>query len=319
VARRSRPHDDPALLVDEIVRLLTGFEKQLQGNDLRAKIRHLVPAFHRLRDLGSSLAPAVDDQSGQARILDYFRAYPHQILDGDELMVISGIGEWARRIRELRVQQGWWIYSGVTFAEMMAQGELPASVSGIDFVSMKPDQYILMRESTDEDAATLWKSKNEIRRKNIGVKPKILEYLLLNVGKAVSGEDLKYLANDNKEWARRSRELRTEDGWSVMTKMSGRPDLAPGVYVLQDARQAESHDRGIPDAVRVEVLERDNYSCTKCGWRIENMKQGDPRKLLELHHIQQHKDKGPNTAANLITLCNVHHDEVHKTMAGADL
>jgi len=40
------------------------------------------------------------------------------VITGDELMVVSGIGEWARRVRELRVEFGWWIYSGVTFQDI---------------------------------------------------------------------------------------------------------------------------------------------------------------------------------------------------------
>ncbi|WP_323985578.1 HNH endonuclease [Klebsiella aerogenes] len=36
-----------------------------------------------------------------------------------------------------------------------------------------------------------------------------------------------------------------------------------------------------------------------------------PRTFLELHHIEHHADGGENTLENLITLCNVCHDEVH--------
>jgi hypothetical protein len=38
----------------------------------------------------------------------------------------------------------------------------------------------------------------------------------------------------------------------------------------------------------------------------------DPRKMLELHHKKHHKDKGENTVDNLETVCNVHHDEIHR-------
>ncbi|WP_139153108.1 HNH endonuclease, partial [Enterobacter kobei] len=34
--------------------------------------------------------------------------------------------------------------------------------------------------------------------------------------------------------------------------------------------------------------------------------------FLELHHIEHHADGGENTLDNLITLCNVCHDEVHR-------
>ena len=119
-------------------------------------------------------------------------------------------------------------------------------------------------------------------------------------------------AEDKKEWARRVRQLRTEQGWPIVTKNSGRDDLAVGVYVLEEDRQAYEHDRLIPDPVRVAVLQRDGFKCKTCLWHRSMLSPDDPRKMLELHHRQHHKDKGGNTIDNLITLCNVHHDEQHR-------
>lgn len=128
----------------------------------------------------------------------------------------------------------------------------------------------------------------------------------------MTGEELRYLANDSKEWARRTRELRTEDGWPIATKNSGRPELEVGAYLLEEDRQAEVHDRKIPDPVRVAVLERDHHACRHCHWSHARKIANDPRTFLELHHIEHHADGGENTLDNLITLCNVCHDEVHR-------
>jgi 5-methylcytosine-specific restriction endonuclease McrA len=72
----------------------------------------------------------------------------------------------------------------------------------------------------------------------------------------------------------------------------------------------------IPDTVRVEVLERDGHQCVRCGWSRAMLSRDDPRRMLELHHVRHHIDKGENTAENLITLCNVHHDEEHRQNKG---
>jgi hypothetical protein len=316
--RRSQP-SEPEQLRSELVALLTDFAAKLQHDDVRAKVVALVPAFRKLRDLGCSLIPMSDAASARDRILAYLLKYPHQIIDGDELAVISGIGEWARRVRELRVEFGWWIYSGYTFADIAAAAETAgdtAEVEGVEAIHIRPDQYILMRTEEDRDAAYRWNVLNEIRGRKVSVTDKVLEYLRRNVGKQVTGEELKYLAGDAKEWARRVRELRTEAGWPIVTKNSGRDDLAVGVYLLEDDRQAEEHDRHIPDDVRVAVLKRDNFSCTweNCGWTRSMLSPDDPRKFLELHHITHHKDKGANTVENLRTLCNVHHDQLHREM-----
>ena len=234
--RRSQPRNIPEELRQSLVELLTNFAEELKKDDLRQKVVTLVPAFHTLRDLGSSLIPKSEASSARDRIIAYLKQYPGIIIDGDELMVVSGISEWARRVRELRVQFGWWIYSGVTFKQM-AQNPDDAETfkaMGIDPSLIKPDQYVLMSTTQDLEAAYRWNVLNEIRKKKIGVKEKIIEYLRKNVGKQVTGEELSYLAGNTKEWARRVRELRTEEGWPIATKNTGRDDLPVGVYVLEE-------------------------------------------------------------------------------------
>lgn len=304
-----------------LVDLLVNFKKELQSPNLRAKVQALVPAYHLLRDLGSSLIPREQAASARDRILFYLRKYPRFVVEGDELMVVSGIGEWARRVRELRVQFGWWIYSGVTVADMVEDARTIGNEAeiaslkdtlGMDPSKIKPDQYVLMRAEQDREAAHRWNVLNEIRKKKVSVTDKIIDYFRKNVGHEITGEELKYLAKDKKEWARRVRELRTEQGWPIVTKNSGRDDLAVGVYILEEDRQAYEHDRSIPDSVRVAVLQRDGFKCDKCGWHRGMLSPDDPRKMLELHHRQHHRDRGENTVDNLVTLCNVHHDEQHR-------
>lgn len=316
MARRSQPNGQPETLRQALVELLTNFASELAKSDLRSKVIALIPAFHKLRDLGSSLITKTEAPSARDRIIAYMKRYPVTIIDGDELMVVSGIGEWARRIRELRVQFGWWIYSGVTFKDMAEDQQEDADslkdTLGVEPAKIRPDQYVLMRSEQDRQAAHRWNVLNEVRKRKASVKDKIIEYFRKNVGEEITGEELKYLAKDRKEWARRVRELRTEDGWPIVTKNSGRQDLAVGVYVLEEDRQAFEHDRSIPDPVRVAVLERDGFKCVLCGWNRSMLSHDDPRKMLELHHKQHHKDMGENTVENLITVCNVHHDEIHR-------
>ena len=60
-----------------------------------------------LRDLGKALIPAEYASAARDRIPYYFRKYPGIIIRGDDLLVVSWIQEYARRLRELRVQFGW--------------------------------------------------------------------------------------------------------------------------------------------------------------------------------------------------------------------
>jgi len=315
VPRRSRLVKDYPVAIEKLKDLLDDFGARLGEPDLRAKVLALVPAMYALRDLGSSLVPKADAPAARDRILFYLRRYPLALIDGDELMVVSGIGEWARRLRELRVQQGWWIVSGTALKQMVtddpAQKEDLRATLGVDPDKIKPDQYVLLSSQEDQQAAHRWFQLNTIRKKKIAVKDKLLEYLRANAGRAVTGEELRYLASNRSEWARRTRELRTENGWPVVTRQQGRPDLPIGSYLLEEDKQAPEHDRKIPDAVRVQVLERDGFACRSCGWTRDKANKEDPRRLLELHHVVEHAQGGQNDVDNLVTLCNVHHDQVH--------
>jgi hypothetical protein len=315
MAKRAKPAAGTKNDVDKLKSLLDEFLNIQDDPNLRAKVRSLIPVMQGLRSLGCGLIPAHLAASARDRIIVYLQKYPMTLIDGDELLIVSGIGEWARRVRELRVQFGWLICSGVTFKEMAdADPESAAEIGtalGIDPQLIRPDQYVLVSTEQDRDAAHRWNMLNTIRRKPLGVKAKVLEYFRANVGQPVSLEELKYLAGSANEWPRRVRELRTEDGWPISTRMQGRTDLPVGTYVLDEDKQAPEHDRKIPDDVRVSVLERDKFSCVVCGWNRTLLTPDDPRKFLELHHLIEHKSKGANTLENLVTICNVHHDQVH--------
>ncbi len=126
MVRRSR-QDDPEAIRLQLLELLNNFGSELSGDDLRPKVQALIPSFHLLRDLGSSLIPQQDADSARDRILFYLRKYPLTVIEGDELMVVAGIGEWARRVRELRVQYGWSIVSGVIAQTPTPSMELPSA------------------------------------------------------------------------------------------------------------------------------------------------------------------------------------------------
>jgi len=299
---------DPEAVRRELEGLIRNFEAELQSGELRTKVLALVPIFHGLRALGKALIPAEFAAGARDRILYYFQRYPQTIINGDELLVISGMQEYARRVRELRVQFGWTIASGVTIKEMRQDEdeEVPD-----DLKAMRPSEYVLLNAQQDRDAALRWNVANTIRKQGGSVRDKILSFLRANACRGVTGEELRYVAGDKTEWARRVRELRTELGWPVATKSTGRPDLGVGIYVLQADRQSPEHDRHIPDDVRREVLRRDGYRCHECGWSHDEWNPSDPRHL-ELHHVKHHVKGGENVKENLKTVCTVCHDTLHR-------
>lgn len=129
-------------LLVELFDLLQSFEQETKGNELRRKVQALVPIHDMLVALGRSLIPPEIAASARGRLLHYFQKYPLTALPRKELQIVAGIDEWARRVRELRVEHGWAIITGQTAKQMYADGEFP--LPDVDIASMHKDDYILI-------------------------------------------------------------------------------------------------------------------------------------------------------------------------------
>ena len=290
--------------------LLGQFDASIE-RDLRDKVLEIIPMWDQLNKLGCELIPKETASSARDRILYYFISYPKTIISYKEIQIISGISEWARRIRELRIEFGWSIASGVVAKDMYSAGEFIEIGDLPDIEKMKVTDYIMFNTNQDRDAAHRWHVAKEIRNSKGGSKSKILAFFRKTVGNVITGDELRYVAKDASEWARRLRELRTEDGWPITTFWSGRPDLSIGEYVLEEDRQAQVHDRKIDDKTRKQVLDRDKRTCQNCSWSRKDWIPELPRHL-EIHHILPHAYGGKSISENLITYCNACHDEIHR-------
>lgn len=301
----------------ELKRLIAEYERE--GATL--PVRQQIAALLRMNDALRSAAKASvlpDVRAGKKRILEYLRASVGMVVTTDELAVVSGIKDYQRRIRELRLEEGWPIVSGVQRSRRGDDARDDEEL-GSGLPDLRNDEYILLEDRRDEDAAARWRFANEIRRRPVGVKEKLLAYFRANVGATISIDELRYVADNSGDWPRRTRELRTEDGWPIVTRFSGDPAMPAGTYKLAEDKQSEPHDRRISESVRRAVMRRDGGRCQwrGCGWP-EGFPENDHR-FLEVHHIVHHVEGGKNTAENLVTLCNIHHDEVHRSGGVLDL
>jgi hypothetical protein len=294
----NRPDPETSNLIKRITELLRELEKPPERNplDIRREVLYLAEAFRDMRRLGRlRLVHVTLARGARPRILAYMRLFVGEVIEGRELHVVSGIQDFPRRVRELRVQQGYNISTGNSREDL------------------KPHQYVLESPDPDADAARKWKTANRIRRQGGSAQSRILALLKAHVGRVVTGQQLAYVAKENvRDASRRIRELRTDLGYRVVTRFSGRPDLPGQAYILESEDQLPSHDRHIPAKIHDEVLKRDQYQCRKCGWAVQERRPEERRQFLEVHHIEHYKSGGPNDPENLITLCNVDHDDVHK-------
>lgn len=228
--------------------------------------------------------------SGQQRLLHYLRRNIGEVCNGSQLAGVSCIGEWARRIRELRVEHGWPIESCVQRPDLLR------------------DQYVLVRDAPDVEIAAAWRLANSIRhRTDLSGKERALMYLKELSPKPADQDQLSYVAKI-KSWQRRIREL-DEDGWQIRSNID-EPELAPGSYRLATlTRRSARATQAIK--LRYKILDRDDFTCQDCG-----AKRGDPGVRLQVHHILPRHLNGTDDPDNLVTLCAACHAGRHALLAG---
>lgn len=167
---------NPEELLRGTLAALHDFEEMRAEGKLRSQVLHLLTTAGLLRRLGSSLMCGLTgSESAKGRILAYLREHVGIVIAGEELMVVAGISEYARRIRELRIEEGWPLISGVTINNM--EPDEIILLLGEKHPKLKPDQYVLLADKPDREASTRWKLANEIRREPGSMRDKILRVL----------------------------------------------------------------------------------------------------------------------------------------------
>ena len=100
--------------------------------------------------------------------------------------------------------------------------------------------------------------------KKKGAKIKLREHFLKNVGRIMNSEELREISGNQSEWARRIRELRSEEGYQILTH-NDRSELKPGEYLLEDPKPQPAFERTISKESRAFVLDRNGFTCQMCG------------------------------------------------------
>jgi HNH endonuclease len=139
-----------------------------------------------------------------------------------------------------------------------------------------------------------------------GAKSKLREHFLKNIGKIMDSDELSKVSGNISEWARRVRELRSEEGYQIQTH-NDRSDLKPGQYILEDPKPIPAFERAISRETRAFVLDRDGSTCQMCGAAAAEKHPYDlTRKTrLQLGHIVDKSQGGTDDSNNLRAICSV--------------
>lgn len=141
--------------------------------------------------------------------------------------------------------------------------------------------------------------------KKPGAREKLRAYFLSHLGQVLDSDTLREVAGTS-EWARRVRELRSEEGYQILTH-NDRADLKPGQYLLETPKPLPAFARNISKETRAYVLDRNGYTCQMCGAVAGEPHPYDPTRRTRLHigHIIDKSMGGTDDPSNLRAICSV--------------
>lgn len=154
-----------------------------------------------------------------------------------------------------------------------------------------------------------------------GARGKLRAHFLDNLGRVMDSKELREVANNQSEWARRVRELRTEEGYQILTH-NDRSELKPGQYLLENAKPLPAFERAISKETRAFVLDRNGFTCQMCGAVAGEQHPYDPNRKTRLHlgHVIDKSVGGTDDPSNLKAICSVCNEGAsNATMTRPDL
>jgi len=143
-------------------------------------------------------------------------------------------------------------------------------------------------------------------KKRLGARSKLRSHFLANIGRVMGSHDLREASGGTSEWARRVRELRTEEGYQILTH-NDRSDLKPGQYLLLDPKPVPAFERSISKELRAFVLDRNGFTCQMCGAVAGEPHPYDEGRMtrLQIGHIIDKSMGGKDEPGNLRAVCSV--------------
>jgi len=149
-----------------------------------------------------------------------------------------------------------------------------------------------------------------------------LLWFQLHLNEVVTSEELAQIHGKNNHKPishniRRIFELRDEKGYNIINHKSEGSSLKVDEWMLLEEKPNldKIKSRGVNKRIRIEIFERDDYTCQVCGLSLGDNDPFNKEQKITLHagHIKAHKRKNNEeitshtklTADDFITMCNV--------------
>jgi hypothetical protein len=199
-------------------------------------------------------------------ILEYLLEHLGEWVYGDELAAVSGIREWARRVRELRVESGYEIEE-------------------------RNGEYRLTRRDPNLARRDRWKTISDLRGAVGTPEERVRSLFERMVGQIVSIDEIDRVAR-GRHGARVVRHLRSYEGWPIESEADS-PKLASGEFRLASVVDTYLLPEGqsiFAEDLRRQVFRRDSYTCWDCRQSAETA-AGSPQTPFYL--VIRHLDAAP--------------------------
>jgi hypothetical protein len=188
---------------------------------LRAQIGIHTANFNRA---ASQVDRILGSTGARPRIIRYLQLRLNEIVSKDELSGVAGIYEWARRIRELRSDDGWAIQSAVTRRDL------------------KAGDYVLELDHPDAELAHTWAVARQMRKmKTLGGTPspktRVVEFLKAIYPNAADAEQIAHVAGSARAGDRSLAEL-ADEGWLIKSGEKG-PQGSELSYALSSLERSQ--------------------------------------------------------------------------------
>lgn len=233
MARRSQTYDTE-LLHSRLIDILNDLPTRLEHGSVGEQVGELVQVYHVLRDFGASIGAALapdDSGSGSARLIAYLRAQTGRIVHTDELMVVAGIGDYPRRIREARTDLGWPIISGMAVRDLRSLNATGEALKRVP-AGMATDEYLLLEDRRDANAPERWAATKSMRTSEEPARNLVRDYFERFANQRITAEELRYLVGNKPDWALGVSDM-AASGRIIEGADLAALDVPPGIFVLK--------------------------------------------------------------------------------------
>ncbi|MBX7134887.1 MAG: hypothetical protein K1X67_19645 [Fimbriimonadaceae bacterium] len=280
------PLDDYHAALDRLAALTAAVASQADQEEVLEAITQLRLSVVRAYEGRRPRRP--HGRGARGLILDYLKLRVGEWVYGDELAAVSGIGEWARRVRELRVEEGYGIEE-----------------SGGRYRLVAAEPNVARRER--------WRMVGDVQQLEDPPKERVSELLRRAVGQVVHVDELDRVAG-SQIGERLARSLRDDYGFPIETDADA-PDLQPGQVRLastQDWAKLDQTQRLFPEDLRRQVFQRDRYRCWSCQHSHADVSQSETQPFyLLVRHLDARGDglfglsaERLGDLSRLATICN---------------